>query len=81
MLPHGCNTYLENFKERGITKRQLEVISLIMEGWSNNAIAAHLCIETASVIANLTKIYKTLPEVRKPKRLNLVLLAQRGGKA
>ncbi len=50
-----------------------------MEGMSNSAIAMQLGIGVDGVVNHLWMIYKMLPEVVPPKRLNLVLLAQRGG--
>ena len=80
MLPNPSPSYVEVFLSRGITVRQIEVIVLVMEGLSNSAIALQLHITVDAIVNHLWLIYKILPEIVPPKRLNLVLLAQRGGR-
>jgi len=67
--------------ERGalrLTRRERQIVALLMEGCSNNAIASRLGVSAQTVKNQLTTLYQ---KAGVGSRLELVLFAQRSGLA
>lgn len=57
------------FKERGLTKSELRIMQMVMQGMTNAAIAEKLFISKATLKTHLNNIYKKLPASMRPSQV------------
>ena len=57
------------FKERGLTKSELRIMQMVMQGMTNASIAQQLFISKATLKTHLNNIYKKLPPSMRPSQL------------
>ncbi|WP_374073355.1 helix-turn-helix transcriptional regulator [Bdellovibrio bacteriovorus] len=57
------------FKERGLTKSELRIMQMVMQGMTNAAIAEKLFISKATLKTHLNNIYKKLPSSMRPSQV------------
>ena len=43
-----------------LTPREIEILQLVLAGWTNKAIAAHICITEKTVEFHLNKVYSKI---------------------
>lgn len=56
-------TALEHFRDKGLTRREIEVIALTMQGVKNTEICARLAISKATLRTHLNNIYRKFREL------------------
>ncbi|KYG65133.1 helix-turn-helix transcriptional regulator [Bdellovibrio bacteriovorus] len=54
------------FREKGLTKSELRIMSMVLDGHTNAAIAEKLFISKATLKTHLNNIYKKLPDSMRP---------------
>lgn len=59
----------EFFIERGLTKSELRIMQMVMQGMTNAAIAEKLFISKATLKTHLNNIYKKLPASMRPSQV------------
>jgi len=52
------------FRNRGLSRREMQVVSLCVEGFTNTQIAQKLGISKATLKTHLNKIYRKVPETK-----------------
>ncbi|MCG8555231.1 MAG: helix-turn-helix transcriptional regulator [Proteobacteria bacterium] len=52
---------LDYFATFGLTKRELEVVDLVIKGKTNSEIARTLCISKATLKTHLNRVYRKIP--------------------
>lgn len=57
------------FKERGLTKSELRIMQMVMQGMTNAVIAEKLFISKATLKTHLNNIYKKLPSSMRPSQV------------
>lgn len=57
------------FRERGLTKSELRIMQMVMQGMTNAAIAEKLFISKATLKTHLNNIYKKLPASMRPSQV------------
>lgn len=57
------------FKEKGLTKSELRIMQMVMQGMTNAAIAEQLFISKATLKTHLNNIYKKLPASMRPSQV------------
>lgn len=57
------------FKERGLTRSELRIMQMVMQGMTNAAIAEKLFISKATLKTHLNNIYKKLPASMRPSQV------------
>ncbi len=57
------------FKEKGLTKSELRIMQMVMQGMTNAAIAEKLYISKATLKTHLNNIYKKLPASMRPSQV------------
>lgn len=57
------------FKTRGLTKSELRIMQMVMQGMTNAAIAEKLFISKATLKTHLNNIYKKLPASMRPSQV------------
>ena len=57
------------FKEKGLTKSELAIMQMVMQGMTNAAIAQQLFIAKATLKTHLNNIYKKLPPSMRPSQV------------
>lgn len=57
------------FKEKGLTKSELRIMQMVMQGMTNAAIAKELFISKATLKTHLNNIYKKLPASMRPSQV------------
>lgn len=57
------------FRERGLTKSELRIMQMVMQGMTNAAIAEQLFISKATLKTHLNNVYKKLPASMRPSQV------------
>lgn len=57
------------FKQKGLTKSELRIMQMVMQGMTNAAIAEKLFISKATLKTHLNNIYKKLPSSMRPSQV------------
>lgn len=57
------------FKERGLTRSELRIMQMVMQGMTNASIAEKLFISKATLKTHLNNIYKKLPASMRPSQV------------
>jgi DNA-binding CsgD family transcriptional regulator len=57
------------FREKGLTKSELKIMQMVMQGMTNAAIAEQLFISKATLKTHLNNIYKKLPASMRPSQV------------
>lgn len=57
------------FKERGLTKSELRIMQMVMQGMTNATIAEKLFISKATLKTHLNNVYKKLPASMRPSQV------------
>lgn len=57
------------FKQKGLTKSELRIMQMVMQGMTNAAIAEKLFISKATLKTHLNNIYKKLPASMRPSQV------------
>ncbi|WP_295905031.1 helix-turn-helix domain-containing protein [uncultured Bdellovibrio sp.] len=57
------------FQERGLTKSEVRIMQMVMQGMTNAAIAEKLFISKATLKTHLNNIYKKLPASMRPSQV------------
>lgn len=57
------------FRERGLTKSELRIMQMVMQGMTNSAIAKNLFISKSTLKTHLNNIYKKLPASMRPSQV------------
>lgn len=57
------------FKERGLTKSELKIMQMVLQGMTNSVIAEQLFISKATLKTHLNNIYKKLPSSMRPSQV------------
>lgn len=57
------------FKQRGLTKSELRIMQMVMQGMTNASIAEKLFISKATLKTHLNNIYKKLPSSMRPSQV------------
>ncbi|MEN0058941.1 MAG: helix-turn-helix transcriptional regulator, partial [Bdellovibrio sp.] len=57
------------FRERGLTKSELRIMQMVMQGMTNANIAQKLFISKATLKTHLNNIYKKLPSSMRPSQV------------
>lgn len=57
------------FKERGLTKSEIRIMQMVLQGMTNASIAEGLFISKATLKTHLNNIYKKLPESMRPSQV------------
>lgn len=57
------------FQERGLTKSEIRIMQMVLQGMTNAAIAQKLFISKATLKTHLNNIYKKLPESMRPSQV------------
>ena len=52
---------LEYFKDKGLSKREYEIVEMVVRGMTNSEIVKNLTISKATLKTHLNNIYKKLP--------------------
>lgn len=60
--PEKLRKQEEYFAERGLTKSEIRIMTMVMKGMTNSAIAEELFISKSTLKTHLNNIYKKLPE-------------------
>jgi hypothetical protein len=55
---------LDYFKHRGLSRREMQVVALCVEGLTNSQIAQKLGISKATLKTHMNKIYRKVPETK-----------------
>jgi hypothetical protein len=63
-LQRKYEAWLKRFKEKDLSKRELEIAHLCLQGHTNSKIMAKLAISRATLKTHLNNIYKKMPEAR-----------------
>lgn len=67
--PEKTKKQEEYFSERGLTKSEIRIMSMVMKGMTNTAIAEELFISKSTLKTHLNNIYKKLPEAVRLSRI------------
>jgi ATP/maltotriose-dependent transcriptional regulator MalT len=59
------DTWLQRFKDRDLSRREMDVVKLAIQGLTNQKIADKLRVSKATLKTHLNNIYKKLPEIKK----------------
>lgn len=57
------------FREKGLTKSEIKIMQMVMQGMTNTAIAGQLFISKATLKTHLNNIYKKLPASMRPSQV------------
>ncbi len=63
-LRQKYDSWLKRFKGRGISRREMEIVRLCLQGFTNSKITQKLFISRATLKTHLNNIYKKIPEIR-----------------
>ncbi len=63
-LQKKYDAWLQRFKDRDLSKRELEIANLCIRGFTNSKIVRKLSITRATLKTHLNNIYKKMPEAR-----------------
>ena len=63
-LQKKFNAWLRRLRERNLSRRELEIAHLCVQGHTNTSIAKKLFISKATLKTHLNNIYKKMPEIR-----------------
>ncbi len=58
------DTWHQRFRDRDLSKREMEIADLCVQGLTNSRIIRKLCISKATLKTHLNNIYKKMPEAR-----------------
>ncbi len=58
------DNWLKRFKGRGLSGREMEIVRLCLQGFTNAKITQKLFISKATLKTHLNNIYKKIPEIR-----------------
>jgi ATP/maltotriose-dependent transcriptional regulator MalT len=58
-------TWLQRFKDRDLSRREMDVAKAALQGFTNQKIADKLRVSKATLKTHLNNIYKKLPEIKK----------------
>lgn len=63
-LRQKYESWLKRFQERNLSRRELEIANLCIQGFTNAGIAKELFISKATLKTHLNNLYKKMPEAR-----------------
>ena len=63
-LRQKYESWLRRFQERNLSRRELEIANLCIQGYTNAGIAKELYISKATLKTHLNNLYKKMPEAR-----------------
>ena len=63
-LRQKYEAWLKKFQERNLSRRELEIANLCVQGYTNAGIARELFISKATLKTHLNNLYKKMPEAR-----------------
>ncbi len=66
-LRQKYDTWVKRFTNRGLSRRELDVAKLGLQGLTNSQIIKKLGISRATLKTHLNNIYKKVPEIRNEK--------------
>lgn len=58
---------MDYYRQRNLTKSEMNIISLLLEGLSNSEIARRLFISRATLKTHINNIYKKIPAEMRPR--------------
>ena len=63
-LQQKYDAWLKRFKDKNLSRRELEIANLCIQGFTNSRIIKRLSISKATLKTHLNNIYKKMPEAR-----------------